>query len=435
MKESQVLARIDKEYKLFSLPEILAQVIQAVEDKNSSIGLIADVVSKDVALTSKILRISNSSFYGRMNKVSSVTDAVGVLGTRTIKSIALSVSVYDLCRRLDNRLDIKDFWRHSLEVAILSELVARKTDARLAEEAFVCGLLHDIGILILDSTFSKDYEKVWHLTCKGNDLIKTEESIIGTNHVKVGTFLAEKWNLPERLANAIMDHHRTFDLREPKSEEVLSQIVCLASRISNYQMDGLSYIGRKDFDNKKALLHNLGLVNDDIAEIRSEAVTRLIETAQFLEMDVGSPLDLVQKANDLLFQLMSQIEALYSSAEEGGTRIPKGRLDAIATDVMHTVVATFSHYFNNACATILGRSQLLEMSIDKGDLKDTDNRVLKRSIEVIQRGVESITNVLNVMKSVESFDTVQYHESAKIIDLKEQLDELTADKLEPMQQM
>ncbi len=110
-------------------------------------------------------------------------------------------------------------------------------------------------------------------------------------------------------------------------------------------------------------------------------------------------------------------------------------MDAIATDVMHTVVATFSHYFNNACATILGRSQLLEMSIDKGDLKDADNRVLTRSIEVIQRGVDSITNVLNVMKSVESFDTVQYHESAKIIDLKEQLDELTADKLEPIQHM
>jgi putative nucleotidyltransferase with HDIG domain len=435
MRESQVLARIDKEYKLFSLPEVLAQVIQAVEDRNSSIGTIAAVVSKDVALTSKILRMSNSSFYGRMNKVSSVTDAIGVLGIRTVKSIALSVSVYDLCRRLDNRLDIKDFWRHSLEVAIIADLIARKADARLAEEAFVCGLLHDIGILILDSTFPKDYEKVWHLTCKGNDLIKTEESIIGTNHVKVGAFLAEKWYLPERFASAIRDHHRTFDLGEARTEEVLSQIVCLASRISNYQMDGMSYIGRKDFDNKRALLHNLGLVNDDIGEVRSETVTRLIETAQFLEMDVGSPLDLVQKANGLLFQLMCQIEALYSSAEEGGYRIPKGRLDAIATDVMHTVVATFSHYFNNACATILGRSQLLEMSMDKGDLKDADNRILTHSIEVIQRGVESITNVLNVMKTVESFDTVQYHESAKIIDLKEQLDELTADKLEPVQHM
>ena len=435
MKESQVLARIENEYKLFSLPEVLAQVIQAVEDRNSSIGTIAEIVSKDVALTSKILGMSNSSFYGRMNKVASVTDAIGVLGTRTVKSIALSVSVYDLCRRLDNSLDIKDFWRHSLEVAILSELIARKTDARIAEEAFVCGLLHDIGILILDSTFSKDYEKVWHLTCKGNDLSKTEESIIGTNHVKVGAFLAEKWNLPERFANAIRDHHRTFDFGKPETEDALSQIVCLASRISSYQMDGLSYIGRKDFENKKALLHNLGLANDDIAEVRSETISRLIETAQFLEMDVGSPLDLVQKANDLLFQLMCQIEALYSNTEEGEAQLPKDRLAVIATDVMHTVVATFSHYFNNACATILGRSQLLEMSLNKGELKDADNRVLTHSIEVIQRGVESITNVLSVMKSVESFDTVQYHESAKIIDLKEQLDELTADKLEPIQHM
>jgi putative nucleotidyltransferase with HDIG domain len=434
MKESQVFARIDGECKLSSLPEVLAQVIKATEDKNASLESIAQVISKDVALTGKILKISNSTFYGRPSKVSSVREAIGVLGTRTVKSIALSVSVYDLCNRLENSLDIRDFWRHSLEAAIVSELIAKKVKYEKAEEAFVCGLLHDIGIPILDSVFPKDYEKVWQLVSKGADLIKSEEAIVGTNHTRVGSFIAEKWNLPGVFGSAILDHHSTFNLDETRNGSLLPQLVALASRVGNYSMNGLAYTGRRDFENRKALLRNLDLTNDDIAQVQSETVNRLMETAQFLEMDVGSPLDLVEKANELLFQLVCQLEALYGSPEAEGSRIPQGQLDHVATDVMHTVVATFSHYFNNACAAILGRSQLLEMALQKGELKDAESDVLTYSIEVIQRGVESISNVLTVMKSVESFDTVEYHQSAKIIDLKEQLDILTAGKLDAIQQ-
>lgn len=432
MTESQIFSRIEREYRLFTLPEVLAQVIRIAEDPNSSVRDIATIISRDVTLTSKILKMANSSFYGRPNQVQSVNDAIGVLGTRTVKSIALSVSVYDICNRLDTQIDLKDFWLHSLEVGILSELIARAVRYKSAEEAFVSGLLHDVGILILDSAFQNEYESIWRRCIKGEDLIGTEESELETNHAQIGAFVAARWNLPLNYQACIRDHHRVFDMAEPSSDERLVNIVALASRMGKFSAHGHVFNGKRDAENKVALLRSLGLTNAALTEIESEAVTKFMETAAFLEIDVGTPLELAQRANELMNDMFGQLEMLYKKLSEHHSEVPNDKIDAIATDVMYTVVATFSHYFNNACATILGRSQLVELALSKGEVSDSASEILRRSLGVIQSGVESISNVLSVMRSVESFETVQYHESAKIIDLKEQLDKLVATRLDPV---
>lgn len=431
MTESQIFSRIEREHRLMTLPEVLAQVIRTAEDPGSSVKDIATIISRDVTMTSKILRMANSSFYGRPKRVQSVNDAIGVLGTRTVKSIALSVSVYDICSRLETQLDLKDYWMHSLEVAILSELIARRVRYKSAEEAFVAGLLHDIGILILDSAFPREYEVIWQRCLEGDDLMKTEEVELGTNHAQISAFVASRWNLPQPYQTCLSDHHRMFDVSEPSPDRKIVNIVALASRIGKFSVYSHVFTGKKDADNKSSLMTSLGLTNDDLSDIDADAVTRFMETADFLEIDVGTPLELAQRANQLLTDMFGQLDLLYQQLCEHHGSIPGDRLDEIATDVMYTVVATFSHYFNNACATILGRSQLIELALKKGEVLDNNSEILKRSIEVIQSGVESISNVLSVMRSVESFKTVQYHESAKIIDLKDQLDKLVGEKLEP----
>ena len=430
MKESQIYAKIERKQRLFTLPEVLAQIIKATEDSSSSLESIAKIISKDVALTGRIMKIGNSSFYGRSQKVNSVREAIKVLGTRTVKSIALSVSVYDLCNRLENRLDLRDFWTHSLEIAIISEMIAEKIKYASPEEAFLAGLLHDMGILILDSTCPEEYEEIWKRVHAGSNLMETERSLLDTDHARVGAFVAARWHLPPKFVEVISDHHQAFDLAKIEQEDMLLRIISLASRTGKFSMYGLTHTAKEDFDNKNALLHSLGLTNDDFADIQSESVNRLIETAKLLEIEVGSALDLVQKANYLLCKLITQLEVLYGCMDEHETKSQQRETDSIATDVMHTVVATFSHYFNNACATILGRSQLLEMALKKNEITDNDDNILTHSIEVIQKGVQSITNVLGVMSSVESFETVQYHEKARIIDLKDQLDKLASEQLD-----
>ncbi|MBU1318153.1 MAG: HDOD domain-containing protein [candidate division Zixibacteria bacterium] len=432
MTESRIFSRIEREHRLFTLPEVLAQVIRIAEDPSSSIRDIANIISRDVTLTSKILKMANSSFYGRPNQVQSIHDALGVLGTRTVKSIALSVSVYDICNRLSTQVDMKDFWLHSLEVAILAELIAKAVGYKSAEEAFVSGLLHDVGILILDSAFKKEYESIWQRCVKGDDLISTEESELGTNHAQIGAFVAARWNLPLNYQACIRDHHRAFDMVQPNPDSRLVNIVALASRLGKFSVHGHVFTGKRDVENRIALIRSLGLSSEVLTEIEKKAVTNFMETASFLEIDVGTPLELAQRANELMNDMFGQLELLYRQLSEHHERLPIDKIDTIATDVMYTVVATFSHYFNNACATILGRSQLVELALDKGEVSDSASEILRRSIGVIQSGVESISNVLSVMRSVESFQTVQYHESAKIIDLKEQLDKLVAKRLDPV---
>ncbi len=432
MEEKQVFAKIKRDYQLSTLPEILAQVIRACEDRDTSLDKIANIISRDMALTGKVLRISNSSFYGRPSKVTSVKDAIGVVGTRTLKSVALSVSVYDLCSRLETQLDIRDFWRHSLESAVLSELFANRIGYELPDEAFVSGLLNDVGIVILDSAYPKQYGQIWNDIMQSGDLIKREEEVFGTNHARVGAYLATEWKLPPNLIRAIGEHHNVVEEGEIDRAQKLSHIVALSNYAGKFAMYAPVFRGKADFTNRNQILKNLHLTDGDVLKAQKDSVVRLVETASLLDIEVGSPLDLVQKANDMLFQINAQLETLYQNGGTVSEDVPSERVDDIATDVMHTVVATFSHYFNNACATILGRSQLLEMALQRGDIKDSRDASLAHSLMVIQNGVEAITNVLNVMKSVDSFETVQYHERAKIINLKEELERLTSGKLEPV---
>jgi putative nucleotidyltransferase with HDIG domain len=425
MKESQVYSKIERESRLLTMPEVLAQVLQATDDPNAGIREIAQVVSRDFALTGKILKVANSSFYGRASEVSSIVDAVNVLGTRTVKAIALSVSVYDFCSRLKTQLDMKDFWRHSLEIAILAEHMAKKLKYKSPEEAFVIGLITDIGIPILDAAYPSEYQQVWQHIQKGKDILKVEESFLGTNHARVGAFLFTKWSFPKSIVDCVEEHHQPFSPSQIVEMPKVHKIVHLASRIGKFSMYGPIYSGVRDFDTRNAIMDNLGISHSELAEIDTNAMKEFMDTAKLLEIEIGSPLDLIRKANSRLYRLFRQDES----------DIPPDRVDEIAIDVMYTVVATFSHYFNNACATILGRSQLIELALRKGEIDDSDSQILSHSIDVIQRGVESITNVLSVMKSVESFQTVQYHESAKIMDLRDQLERLAARELEPTDQL
>jgi signal transduction histidine kinase len=162
------------------------------------------------------------------------------------------------------------------------------------------------------------------------------------------------------------------------------------------------------------------LKNRDLSEIEPLIVPRFLESASFLEVDVGSPVDLLTEANTRIFDLYREVEDLLNSIKTETDFEQRLEFDRLAVEILHTVVATFSHYFNNACASILGRSQLIEMALKKGDLNDHNN-VLNNSLIAIQNGVNSITGTLQELKQVKSFKTTLYHEKTLIIDLEDSL--------------
>ena len=108
------------------------------------------------------------------------------LGAARVKSLSLSLSLYELSNKIGGRINLKDFWRHSLNVACVAELIAKKVEPSLMEEAFICGCLHDMGVLVLDEIYAKDYVKVFQATATGDDLVRVEQQLLEIDHAVAG---------------------------------------------------------------------------------------------------------------------------------------------------------------------------------------------------------------------------------------------------------
>jgi len=193
-----------------SLPSIVMKLIEVVNSSDSSAEDAAELIEKDPALTSKMIRLANSAFYGIPRSISSVTSAVVVLGFNTIRSLVLSASVAKMFEG-KHSLDMDRFWKHSVVTAMASKIIVRHLmSVRMMdpESAFCAGVLHDIGKLIFSQYMSEDYAAVCaYAREKRVPLIEAEDKFLGVNHAKVGKILAEKWSLPLDLEYAIVHHH------------------------------------------------------------------------------------------------------------------------------------------------------------------------------------------------------------------------------------
>jgi len=218
----EINASADKKIKLIvnrihnlpTPPLVFTQVNKVLKDPKTSAYHIGAIISEDPALSAKILKLTNSSFYGIPRSITSVKQAIIILGLEVVRSLVLSASVFDTFAKnykIDkNYLDW--FWRHSLSVASMARIISRtKNFPSLleAEEAFSAGLLHDIGKLIIFSHLSDEFIMIRSSSQKDQtrQTWEIETEILGFDHSMVGEFLAQKWNLPKELANAIKYHH------------------------------------------------------------------------------------------------------------------------------------------------------------------------------------------------------------------------------------
>jgi len=175
-----------------------------------------------------------------------------------------------------------------------------------------------------------------------------------------------------------------------------------------------------EFDNRCVIMKNLGLTPAHLEEIEMEIVPHFLDAASFLEVEIGTPLELLSEANLRIYRLFREVDELLAELKENTHYNERMEYDRLAVEILHTVVATFSHYFNNACASILGRAQLIEMALKKGELQDNRD-ILKNSLVAIQNGVNSITGTIQELKRVKSFKTTLYHDKTLILDLEESL--------------
>jgi HD-like signal output (HDOD) protein len=210
-KGDLLLRLVPRMAHLPSFPDLYAEMIEKLQDPDASSEEIGAIIRKDIGMTTKVLNLVNSAFFGLQREVASPSEAVSYLGIGMIKSLVLALEVFhQFDGALLPGLFLKSVWSHSLETAGLAAAIAaaEQADEQTQEECFVAGMLHDAGKLTLALNFGLKYGEAIQLTRqKGQPLWSAEEQVFGVNHAEVGGHLLGLLGLPVRVVEAIALHH------------------------------------------------------------------------------------------------------------------------------------------------------------------------------------------------------------------------------------
>lgn len=196
--------------KLPTLSIITAQIMQLLSNPSTSIQKLTNLISGDQALTAVVLKVVNSSYYGFPRQISTVKHALIILGFNEIRNIVVTISVlrnfWNI--RKPTKFDHFEFWRHSLGCAVAAGMLARFFRYRISGKVFIGGLLHDVGKIVLDQYIHDLFEQVIEKV-KSQDIsfYQAEKKVLGVTHAEIGGWLANSWNFPAEIEEAIKFHH------------------------------------------------------------------------------------------------------------------------------------------------------------------------------------------------------------------------------------
>ena len=216
------------------------QIINIASNPDASIKELEKVISMDASLSLKVLKLVNSAYYGLPRKVTKISEAVMILGFKTVRNLALSVFTYSSLNKGTSNIDKKKLWKHFMSTAIISETIAKDVGYPEQEEAFMAGLLHDIGKVILDIAFPNYISKLVEKSEKTNlCLYEIEKKLDVETHNELGSYIIEKWQLPE-IYQIVAKYHDEPDENTLPGFNNLLFIVHLANYISNILFKGFS---------------------------------------------------------------------------------------------------------------------------------------------------------------------------------------------------
>ncbi|MBS1131543.1 MAG: hypothetical protein H6R16_2545 [Proteobacteria bacterium] len=276
MSALQVEQIVTRLMQLPALPTVVAELLASFGNEDVDIALLAQQISHDQALTARLLRVANSSFYGLQSRISTINEAVVVLGFRAVRSMVLAVGVSGVFRPEHcPGFDPHAYVRHSVGVGLAARALAQAT-GRNPELAFTGGILHDIGELVLATCFPEQYAKVLAYRAQHDcTLVEAERDIIGLDHAVVGGLLADTWRFPASLRSAVAEHHAP----SAATADSLADLTHLA--------DGVAHaLGLAKTDSEMVMpvdqtaWQRLGMDSEKIARILPQVMKEMDETCQ-----------------------------------------------------------------------------------------------------------------------------------------------------------
>ncbi len=204
---------IEEVEEFSTLPTIYTTLTEIMANPKSTINEVSDVISLDQSSAVKILKTANSSLYGLRKKIDTISEAISYIGFEEVKNLVATLSIIEIFSRPIGRAVFNpvDLWKHSIAVGIITRMVGQSMKNVNLENFFVAGVLHDLGKLLLIKYYPDDYNDVVVYSLENNITIRESEmKIFGITHHEVGGLLAEKWDLPDTIKNAIVYHHSGF---------------------------------------------------------------------------------------------------------------------------------------------------------------------------------------------------------------------------------
>jgi len=239
MDKQDPKALIQDSLELFSLPDIYFQISEMINDPRYTAVNMGQVISKDPALSVRLLKIVNSSFYGFEARIDTISRAISIVGIDDLKTLILGTSVIDKFNKIpDELVDMTDFWLRSVRCAVIAKLLARECSVLHSERLFLMGLLHDLGSLILYYKLPDESLKVLLAADHDRRLVGgLELEIMGFTHADVGAALIKSWGLPESLYESIAYYLSPEVAQVPRQD---TYVLCLASRLSDMVQQDIS---------------------------------------------------------------------------------------------------------------------------------------------------------------------------------------------------
>ncbi len=314
--------------KLPTLPGVAIKILEFVRGDDTSLKEIADILSTDPSLSTQVLKLINSPFYGVRTQVTSIPLAVNLLGLDTVKNLALSFSLLrNYPTGSKENFDYTFFWKQSVIGAVSSKLIARKIIPKLSEDAFCLGLIQNIGILALIQCMPEQYS----LVLKERDRTlcsyhEAENQILGFNHMEIGEYLIRTWGLPEIFFTPVFYHHHPEKLKTKNLEiELLTKVLHLSSLFIslNTSPDKKIYLAMLEFYVKEYRFTGKLKIDEIIKQIHEHTMEifplfdiKIKEEKVYLEMIDSAREELINLSTDVMQNLLEQKREIESLRQQ-----------------------------------------------------------------------------------------------------------------------
>lgn len=251
--DEKLLSLLTGMTKVPSLPAMYQEIRKRLQSPHASIREIAEIIHSDPAMTAKIIKLVNSAYFGLNRKVTDAAEAASLIGLDTLSTLVLSVGIFSqFDKPRDKDFSLLNYVQHSLDVANLSKRVARVEgqSKEVTEAAFLAGILHDMGMLILMQNRPEDYKRIKSALIKEElSLDEAEAEVLGANHGAVGAYLLGLWGLPTSVIEAVAFHHQPSHARSKQFGPLTAvHVACTFSSSRSFQFDTHSPFEEKRID-------------------------------------------------------------------------------------------------------------------------------------------------------------------------------------------